>query len=401
MNVLMIGIGPQVITDDRGDTRARHIEYAKQAGKLTMIVSSFRHEKLTPTVISEHLDVYPTNSGNKPMFVWDAYRIGMKQCEKTKFDLIVSQDPFATGLVAVLLKRRFGVPVLMGNHSLFIDNPYWIKEKPLQYFLFNRLAKWLIFIADGLRVVNPYEKEKYEALGILSSRIWFQPTPVPIEQFLKKPSEESLLVLRRQLGLENKRVLMWVGDPTQLVKDLTTLFKAFEIVCRNIPDVVLLLVGDFSKANHYQKEVGQMNVAEKVKFAGRISHESLPGFYYLSDIYVHSSRYEGLAKVMVEASACGKPIISTQFPGVEAIVQDGETGLLTKIGDSNEFAAKVIELLQNVQMRERIGAQAREYVMARFGRNNMINSVVNIWKDVIDQSSSGRQSKNVIAASSR
>ena len=127
--------------------------------------------------------VYPTNSRNKLWFLWDAFRLGRAECKNRSIDLIVTQDPFATGLIGWLLKCWFNIPLLIGNHSAFIKNRYWIKERPFLNRIFHIIATFLLLRADGMRVVNPYQKKVYCEIGVSEKRIWFQPTPVPIESF--------------------------------------------------------------------------------------------------------------------------------------------------------------------------------------------------------------------------
>jgi glycosyltransferase involved in cell wall biosynthesis len=385
MNVLMIGIGAQILTGGGGDALSRHLDYGRLAGHLTLVVSSFLHEGLGPRRFSEHLEVHPTGSRNRLAFLSDAYRLGRRICERSPVDLIVTQDPFATGLVGVLLRRRYGIPVLMGNHSSFFDNPYWIREKPVQYTLFNILGKKLIRRADGLRVVNPSEREKYIAYGVPSERIWFQPTPVPVEKFLDPPEEPSPKAVRERWQLHGKRVLLWVGDPAQKAKDLLTLLDSFAEVGRTIPEARLLLCGEFSGTPGYADEVRRRRLEEKVIFAGRIAHDELPAYYHACDLYVHVSFYEGLAKAMVEAAASGKPIVATAFPGVEAIVQDGKTGVVVPVGDPKRLALELIRLLQDPGRMEQLGVNARNDVAGRFARREMIESVVSIWRSVVER----------------
>nr|HID58365.1 glycosyltransferase family 1 protein [Desulfobacterales bacterium] len=383
MNVLMIGIGAQVITGLGGDAQERHIEYAKRAGSLTMIVSSFRHDKLKPVRLSEHLMAYPTNSRNKPLFLWDAYQIGIRICRREKIDLIVTQDPFSTGLVGYLLKRRFSTPLIISNHSFFLDNPYWLAEKPLQYFLFNQLGKRLIHKADGLRVVNRAEKEKYIALGVPPERIWFLPTPVSIEHFITYSPSKELTTLCNRWDLHGKRILLWVGHPRQAFKDLETLFQAFRKVIQSIEEVKLILLGDFSQAPHHVYRVRELGLQDHVIFPGLITYRELPLYYHLCDLYVHSSRYEGLAKVMVEAAASAKAIVSTRIPGIDDIVQEGLTGLLAPIEDSDTLAGHILCLLKNPDQAKRMGDAAKQFVQQRFRRETMINAIVRMWRQVV------------------
>lgn len=380
MHVLMIGLGPDVLTTDSGDARARHVEYAAAAGRLTMVVSSFRRDHLAPARLTEHLEVIPTNSRNRWTFVADALRICARICRTSPVDLIVTQDPFATGLIGYLLKRRFGLPLIIGNHSQFFDNPHWLAEHPIRYRLFNRLGYRLIRSADALRVVNPIEGEKYVRAGVPRDRIYFLPTPVPLDRFLEDVPADRIAACRARLAADGP-LLLWAGNPAQSVKDLPTLFKAFERVKADRPDAVLALAGPFA-GSRYEELAISSSARTGFRFLGHVPHAELPVVFQAADVYVHSSRYEGLAKVMVEAAAAGIPVVSTHVPGIEAVVDDGVTGLVSPIGDADSLAKAVLSLLTDERRRRDMGRRAREVVRERFSRERQIGAIVGMWRDV-------------------
>jgi glycosyltransferase involved in cell wall biosynthesis len=382
MHVLMIGLGPDVLTGRAGDTSRRHQLYGQLCGHLTMIVSAWSDQGLRPTRVSDELMVYPTNSTCRPAFLWDAWTLGSRVCREQQVDLIVTQDPFSTGVIGWLLKQRFKVPLLVGNHSSFFDNPHWIAEKPVQYRIFNWLGKRVIRRADALRVVNVAEREKYLRYGIPPARVTLLPTPVPLDRFFETQDPEKARAIAGRLEWTGKRILLWVGSVHEPVKDLDTLLRAMAMVVDEFPDAVLLLIGDARSAEQWKKLAEQLGIEQSVCFAGRVEHDELPAYYALSEFYVHSSRYEGLAKVMVEAAASARAIVSTAVPGVEAVIENGRTGLLSPVGDARSLAGNVVALLRDPARARQMGACGRELIRARFAADTMVASIVDLWRDV-------------------
>lgn len=383
----MIGLGPDVLTGRAGDTSRRHQLYGRLCGRLTMIVSSWKSQALEPARVSDELMVYPTSSCSRLWFLWDAWKTGSQVCREQRVDLIVTQDPFSTGLIGWLLKQRFNVPLLVGNHSCFFDNADWIAEKPIQYRIFNWLGKRVIRRADALRVVNVAEREKYLRFGISPSRVTLLPTPVPLERFFEAPDRDAVRAIEERFGLAGKRVLLWVGSIHEPVKDLETLLRAIAIVVKEVPETVLTLVGDDHSAGQWKSLAQRLRISASVCFVGRVPHDDLPPYYALSEFYFHSSRYEGLAKVMLEAAASGRAIVSTAVPGVEAVVEDGRTGLLSPIGDPNQLAQHAIELLRNSERARQMGVNARQLIRSRFSSGEMSTAIVDLWRNVVAGSS--------------
>jgi glycosyltransferase involved in cell wall biosynthesis len=347
LNVLMIALGDEVLTGLGGDTRERHIEYASYVGHLHMVVYSPRRQGLAQTAINEKLTIYPTRSPARMCFVWDAYRLGARICRQARIDVMTTQDPFATGLAGALLKRRFGMPLQVQNHSDFFDNRAWLSDRPLRHRLFNWLGKRIIRRADFLRTVNEVEKAKYVAMGINPARVSVIPVPV--------------------------------GRPAP-VKRVPLLIDAFVRVHPGHPEAHLVLVGDFTARQDVMAQVAGLGLSDAVRFAGTVPHETLPSYYRLCDIYAHSSAYEGFGLVLVEAAACGRPVVSTRTAGAQTIVMDGKTGLLCEVDDSVDLATRMAALLDNPERARAMGMAARAYVLDRFGRERTMQAIIRSWQ---------------------
>ncbi len=381
LHVLMIALSDAILTGaGGGDVRERHLDYAARIAHLHMIVYSPREHDLHTTALSDHLTVYPTRSLSPLTFVWDAYRLGAAICRTHPLNVITTQDPFATGLVGVWLKRRFRIPLDVQNHSDFFDNHFWIAEHPLRYGLFNRLGKWVIRHADTHRVLNAEEKAKYLRLGIDPDRVVILPTPTRLSRFSPDGPPGEGAALRAQLGIPPHAPLIgWVGRPVGF-KRVPLLVEAFALVRREHPNAHLLLVGDFSRRSDVYRQVAQLGLEKAVHFAGRVDHADLPAYYRLCDVYVHSSIYEGLGKVMIEAAASGRPVVATRTAGAAEIVVDGETGLICNTEDAADMAAKISALLADPARARAMGRAARAYVLQKFDHTRALEAVVETWR---------------------
>src|SRR6266851_784423 len=99
-------------------------------------------------------------------------------------------------------------------------------------------------------------------------------------------------------------------------------------------------------------------LGERVRFAGAVPHEKLPGFYAAADLYLWPAINEAYGIAFLEAQAAGLPVVAGRTGGVPAVVADGITGLLTPVGDAAAFAAAVAQLLDEPAERVRLGAAA-------------------------------------------
>lgn len=129
-------------------------------------------------------------------------------------------------------------------------------------------------------------------------------------------------------------------------KDHSTLIKAFKSCHEKIPDSRLLILGQGPLKADTEKLIKELQLENEVTLLGFVENP----FDYLkkSDVFVFSSRFEGFGNVLVEAMACGLPIVSTSCPsGPSEILDNGKYGMLTKVGDEKELANAMIRMLDD------------------------------------------------------
>jgi len=375
MRVLMISIDRTLLgTDYSGDVLERHKKYAQEAGQLDIIV--FTKKGFKKKEFGENLRVHPTNSKIKINYIFDAFEIAKNIYWPDKYDLIVCQDPFLTGLAGWFVKKRFKVPLLVHFHGDFWDNKYWLFERGRWWFnwLFLILSKFIVNGADGIRVVSSGIKDKLIKAGVPEKKVRIIPTPVNVEKFEKYDDRK---IKRLRLKNKNHKTIINVGrkDPS---KDYKTLFKTIELVYEDYKKLAFWQIG----ANIYLsgKIKGDDNlILNSVK---KVKQKDLINYYHTSDVYVSSSCSESFGKVLVEAMASGLPVVATATTGSREVIEDGVNGFLVPIGDSEALAKKVLYLLNNPDKAEEIAQAGKAMVRERFNQEKIIEKIIKFWKDL-------------------
>lgn len=376
MRVLMISLDRTLLgADYTGDVLERHQKYADLAGQLEIIVltkKGFKKRK-----VDDHLTVYPSNSSGKLSYVFDALNLAKNIYWPDKIDLIVTQDPFLTGLAGLLIKKRFKISLLIHFHGDFWDNKYWLMEKGRWWFnwFFLLLSKLIVKQADGIRVVSSGIKKKLAKAGINQHKIKVIPTPVDLEKF-SQIDQARVEKLKRQY--DARPIILNVGrkDPS---KDFKTFFKTIELVCQKFKKMIFLQAGANLQMN-YCSDCDQEAIFESL---GRLKHKKLIKYYQAADIYLSTSQHESFGKVLIEAMAAGLPVVATQTTGSQEIVKDGENGFLVPIGDKQNLAKKVLFLLNHPQEAKRIGEKGRQMVAKKFHRQKITKQIISFWKEII------------------
>ena len=175
------------------------------------------------------------------LFPLDAYRLAARAHRRLGADLVVAQDPFATGLAGYWLKKRHGVPLCIQVHNDMIGCEWWMRESRANR-LMEPLGAWLVRQADTVQVVSDTIRGRLAERGMDPGRAWNIMTGAGIDagQFQAADGAE---VRSRLLGGRHRKLVLFMGRLVKQ-KDLPTLLKAAEIVARKRPDTLFLLVGD-------------------------------------------------------------------------------------------------------------------------------------------------------------
>lgn len=156
--------------------------------------------------------------------------------------------------------------------------------------------------------------------------------------------------------------ILFVGR-FQKQKNLEFLLRQIARIGRR--DFALDMVGDGPEKESLRKLADQLGIAESIRWHGWLSRAALPGVYQSVDCLVNPSSYEGMPNVVLEAMACGLPVIASKVSGHDVLVLSEETGFLFNLRDSDGLAL-ALQRMFDVDLRRRMGARARERVVADF-----------------------------------
>ena len=358
-----------------GDAQQRNADYGKKIEKLISITHSHRKRGLSSKKLSENVIVYPTSSVTPLFFIFDALKIAKKVFAQEKIDLVLSQDPFITGLVAYLIKLKYKCKFLIHFHGDFWQNRFWIREKWYNPILIW-LSRYLVKRADGIRVVSTGIKNKLVKAGLDKSKIRVIPTPVDINKF--ESVDRNLVNRIKASEYQNKKTVINVGRNDK-AKDYPTLFRAIGLVAKENNNFAFCQIG--AGCNLREKINNKITV---FKSFNKISQHDLIAYYHASCLYVSASCHESLGKVLIEAMASGLPVVATATTGSKDIVLDKKSGYLVPVGDFRMLAEKILFLLNNPEKAKKMGRAGHKIVKEKFDRNKIIAKTIQFWQDLSD-----------------
>ena len=274
-------------------------------------------------------------------FWWKAVR-SVRDCHLVHCHWTIS------GLIAYLatfFRRR---PIVLSVRGSDIH----LLEKGMVRSLNRRIYQWM----DVVIAVSEDIARKLEQAGVDRDKIRVIYNGVD-ERFCPGDRKSA----RRQLGLsEESFIVLFVGLLVP-VKGIDVLLEAIENI--EAGQLLCILVGEGGQKEDLLGIVEEKGLSNRVKFAGRCSSEEVPTWMNAADVLVLPSFSEGRPNVVLEAQACGLPVIATRVGGTPELICDGENGLLIESGDSGGLAQKLIELMEDAPYRLRMGRAAREGVL--------------------------------------
>jgi len=239
--------------------------------------------------------------------------------------------------------------------------------KPLLSPLFSSVDR---FIAVSEELKNRLLNEKYPEKNVVKI-----PNGVDIKLFYSYDTKEKEK-LRKSLELSDKKVFVYSGRLTG-GKGLETLVEAMKLVAESVPTAYLLLLGDGEIKDKLKEEAKFYSVSDKVCFKGNVDNVS--EFLNVSDFFVFPSYSEGLPNSLLEAMACGLPVIASRIGGVVDVVEDGRSGILFEPGDVSGLASAMIRLIEDVELRQRLGIEARKKIVEDFSIDRVADRYIKLY----------------------
>jgi glycosyltransferase involved in cell wall biosynthesis len=248
------------------------------------------------------------------------------------------------------------------------------------------LKRLFQFVLAGTGVIfqNPDDLESFVSQGLVAEERChlIKGSGVDLSSFQPAPEPEgtpNILLAGR---------LLWNKGVGEFV-------EASRILAREGESARFVLVGNTDSSNPMSVSEEQINEWEQdglVEWWG--FQEDMPSVFGQMHIVCSPSYYrEGVPKVLIEAAACERPIVTTDMPGCREIVRDGVNGLLVTPEDSQALASALSDLLENTSRRQAMGARGREIVRQEFSVEQVVSETMTVYKGLAEESRATAQSE--------
>lgn len=286
--------------------------------------------------------------------------------EGLRFDLIHAHFTWRAGAVAVKLKEKYNVPVVITEHAsrTFVKA---IEKRESQFVQSWKLCDAIIRVRKG-------DISLFKSVGIPLDKVYYIPNAYNDENFLEFDSKSC----RKQLGLPlEKKIILNVGNLYGEVKGHRYLIEAMNKVIEQRKDVLCLIVGGGKLENRLKKQISSVGLGDYVKLVGSKPYAEIPLWMNACDVFVLPSLRESFGVVQIEAMGCGKPVVATYNGGSEEIITSIDYGLLCEPGNSNQLAANILSSLDTSWDTKRI----KDY-STRFTWNSVSKEIMKTYSKI-------------------
>ena len=307
-----------------------------------------------------HISAGPTESPKNELInlVFEFSRNIQIFMENEDFYLdILHSHYWLSGLAGDLLSESWEIPHVITFHTLAKTK---LKALAVGDEHTSRSASEykLMCRSDKILVLTQKEAQDIGQLyGSFTNKISVVPPGVDLEIFYQSDKNAS----RYQLNIPGQNnMVLFVGriDP---IKGLDVLVKALSMIS-SVGDTTLYIVGGNEESNEYyqfiKSLVVDMGLDDKVVFTGAIAHDTLRTYYSAADVLVLPSHYESMGFVVIEAMACGTPVVASRVGGIPSMVEHGSTGYLIPWRCPEAFATQIEVLLKNKDLHSFMSKEA-------------------------------------------
>ena len=233
--------------------------------------------------------------------------------------------------------------------------------------------------------------------GVAPERIRIVYNGVDTERFSPRQCRPHRQQARRRLGLPADTLMALIVAHNFRLKGVATLLAAMRRLQTAGRDVRLVIVGG-KHIDSWRRHVARLGLSEQVVFAGRVD-DPLP-YYAAADCYVHPTYYDPCSLVVLEAAACGLPLITSRYNGASEMFRDGEDVLLVDDPADDAAMAGAMRTLLDDAARRRLGAAARATILQHsFHRN--VDQILEIYREILDRRGGLPHGYQVLAGADR
>lgn len=322
-----------------------------------LVLSDCGKSQLASKYITSACVSYRGFNGNKFLFAFFALVMSFKSNIVLVGHINFS---FLVVLIEIINKNSIKYLIVYGVEV-------WRKLSKTALSKFNKIISISTFTKEQVKMFNNIEEDKFLILPC---------TLDPFYGYDLVPTNQNETIFPKG------KMLLMVSrlDTNDRCKNIDKVIEAMPLILKQVPDMFYVIVGDGSDRKRLEQLSINLDLRDKVLFAGRVSSKLLPVYYKHADIFVLPSTGEGFGIVFLEAMFYAKPCIGARAGAIPEVIEDGKTGFLVE-PNKESLTALLVSLLNNDALMKEIGRLGKERLEKEFSFNSFKNRLEKVLCD--------------------
>ncbi len=314
-----------------------------------------------------------------PLKDWAGYKAILRELRDFQPEIVHTHSSKA-GILGRRAAMKLGLPTVHGVHGAafhFGQSPILFHSYKMAERIAARWCEHFISVCDDMT-------REYVAAGIAPhEKFTTIYSGMEVEPFLNPPRPPE--DVRTELNLEPHHIV--VGKIARLfpLKGHDLLIEAARPVINACPDVRFLLVGDGILRDQHEQRLTELGIRDNFVLTGLVPPGQVPELIHAMDLVVHTSQWEGLARVLPQGLISGKPVISFDVGGAREVVIPNETGHLIQDQSAPDLAHAIIDLARSPEKRRQFGSTGRDRFTQQFRHQFMTERTREVYAKVLTE----------------
>lgn len=312
--------------------------------------------------------------------------LGLLAARRREYDLVHAHAIHHHTYAGFLAGRLLGKPAI-AKISGWSDTPARVRSRYLGGIQLRLMSLATRLVATSQELYDQIIEEGFPASCVV--RI---PNGTDAQLFHPVGDLERAR-LRRDLGLPAQALIAVFVGAIRFVKGIDVLASVWPRLAASVPDLHICLVGPYQKGEHwgidpeYVEELRRLftfrdGSDSRIRLVGQVRNVS--DYLQAADLFVLPSRSEGMPNVLLEAMACGLPFVATRLGCIEEMAPPDQRPYLVPVDDADALAEAIVALARDADIRQELGAVARQAVEARFSLEAVTDRYVKLYRDLLE-----------------
>ena len=296
------------------------------------------------------------------------YKMMLMDLDLRKYDIIHAQDRFTCNVVGTL-NEAYQIPILFTPHGFMTHTKMrfnLIEKGSIEELYFSTIDEQAIKNANQLIILCNAFRPILKTLGAKDKRMSTVYTGIDIE-------------VKKFQNKQNKMIVTCVSR-LRPRKGHKYLFEALSLLNNDLSNVEVRIVGDGEMREELENQIRELQL-DNVYFLG--SRNDVPKLLGQSDIFVLPTTSDTLPISLIEAMFAGQAILATNVGGIPEIILEDDTGLIIEPANPKQLAEKLLLLLQDESLRERLANQTRRFAEEQLTVFNMVNEIDKVYQSLL------------------